>query len=115
TLLRLPDVPDAIVAANNRLAIGAIQQLYTEGIAIPDMGLLSFGELWFMLDLPPGVIVADLPEYEMGMIAARMLLERIKGEPGPPRRIVLPPAINGVHNTEISTDDSTLTTQLEPQ
>ncbi|MDO5699947.1 MAG: LacI family DNA-binding transcriptional regulator [Bowdeniella nasicola] len=93
TLLRLPEPPDAIFAANNRLAVGAIRELHSRGYTDGQIGMLSFGELWFMLDLPKGVIVADLPEYGMGMIAARMLLERIKGDGSPVRRVVLPPTI----------------------
>lgn len=92
-LLRLPDPPDAIFAANNRLAVGALVELEKHRDLHPPMGVLSFGELAFMWHLPAGVIVADLPEYEMGTIAARMLLDRIKGRATTPRRVVLPPAI----------------------
>ncbi len=92
-LLALADPPDAILAANNRLASGAIRVLAERGQLPPAVGLMSFGGLPLVLLAPAGVMVAHLPVREMGITAARMLLERIQGLDAPPREVVLPVVI----------------------
>lgn len=92
-LLALPEPPDAIFAANNRLASGAIRVLSDLGKLPPEIGLVSFGGLPLVLLVPAGVMVTHLPTRELGTLAATMLLERIRGLEGPAREVVLPVVI----------------------
>jgi LacI family transcriptional regulator len=89
-LLALPQPPDAIFAANNKLASGVIRVLAAEGRLPPTVGLVSFGGLPLVLLVPVGVMVTHLPARRLGEVAATMLLERIEGLTGPAREVVLP-------------------------
>lgn len=89
-LLALPEPPDAILAANNRIASGVLRVLAEAGKLPPEVGLMSFGGLPLLLLAPVDVMVAHVPAKEMGLMAARMVLDRIQGRSGPAREVVLP-------------------------
>ena len=88
-LLKLAEPPDAIFAANNRLAVGAVRNLVGVGMDLTNFGVVSLGELPLTLYIPRGLIVTHLPARELGTRAAEMLLERINGYTEAPRREVL--------------------------
>lgn len=92
-LLALPEPPDAIFAANNKLASGVIRVLADLGKLPPQVGVVSFGGLPLVLLVPAGVMVTHLPARELGRTAATMLLERIRGLKAPVREVVLPVVI----------------------
>ena len=89
-LLDLPTPPDAIFAANNRIAAGVIRGLAARGLLPPRMGVVAFGGLPLVVLRPRGIMVTHLPAREIVLTATRMLLERIGGFDGPPRDVVLP-------------------------
>lgn len=93
-LLALPGPPDAIFAANNKLASGAIRVLSGEGKMPPQIGVVSFGGLPLVLLVPAGILVTHLPSRELGLRAATMLMERIQGLDAPVREEVLPVVIS---------------------
>ena len=84
--------PTALFAANNFIAIGALNALRELGLRVPeDIALVGFD------DLPPGLVtfpfltVASQPAYEMGSRATQRLIERLEGRGGAePREIILP-------------------------
>lgn len=88
-LLALPEPPDAVVAANNLLGVGAIQVLTEHGLTPPRFGVAVVGSLPFTTLSPSAVTVVRLPARHMGVTAAKMLLERIAGDDQPARTIVL--------------------------
>jgi LacI family transcriptional regulator len=73
--------PDALLVANNAMAIGALECLQDLGLRPGrDVGVVAFDEApWTTLLDPPLTVMAQ-PAYEIGMLAARMLLARI-GDP----------------------------------
>jgi LacI family transcriptional regulator len=87
--LALADPPDAIFAANNRLAVGSVRHLVRVGKDLAEFGVVSLGELPLTLYIPRGLVVTHLPARELGTRAAEMLLERINGYTEAPRREVL--------------------------
>lgn len=89
-LLALPEPPDAVIAANNLLGVGAIQVLSEHGLTPPKVGVAVIGSLPFTTLSPSAVTVVRLPAREMGVTAATMLLERIGGDSQPARTLVLP-------------------------
>ena len=91
-LLALPtdQRPDAVFAANNKLAIGALRVLIEQELMPPAIGVASLGELPLLTLTPREVVVTHLPARELGTVAATMLLERIRGSVLPPRHIVVP-------------------------
>lgn len=81
-----PDL-EAIHFANDNLAAGAILEANRQGIRVPDdiaMGSylgLSLGE-----HLTPRLTTVSVPRFEMGVEAAKLLLERLEGRsPARPR------------------------------
>ncbi|HZX07235.1 LacI family DNA-binding transcriptional regulator, partial [Kribbella sp.] len=77
-LLAQPEPPDALLVANNAMAVGVLQALQERGArAGRDVGLVTFDDApWAALVDPPLTVVAQ-PAYEIGTAAARLLLARI--------------------------------------
>lgn len=89
-LLDLPEPPDAVLACNNKLSVGALRVLVLRNLVPPVVGLASLGDLPLVTWTPRDVIVTHLPAREMGTKAATMLLERIEGIDEGGRHVVLP-------------------------
>lgn len=92
-LLDLPEPPDAIVAGNNLIGVGALQVLGERGLTPPEFGVAVIGSLPFSTIAPGAVTIVRLGAQEMGSVAARMLIERIAGDERPIQTVVLPHAI----------------------
>lgn len=92
-LLALPEPPDAVVAGNNLLGVGAIQVLTEHGLTPPSIGVAVVGSLPFTTLSPRAVTVVRLPARHMGVTAAKMLLDRIAGDDQPARTVVLRSAV----------------------
>jgi LacI family transcriptional regulator len=88
-LLDLPMPPDAVVTTNNLMAVGALQVLAEAGIGPQEFGVAVVGELPFATFPTSAVTQVHLPARDLGMIAAKMLLERIAGASLPPRTVIL--------------------------
>lgn len=84
--------PTAIFAANNALAMGAVQALGKRGLRIPqDIALVCFDDLPNVSCLFPFLTVVVQPAYDMGVHAAKLLLSRLDGEVSlQPCHVVLP-------------------------
>lgn len=93
-LLAAPSRPTAIFAGNNFIAFGSIQAIRESGLEIPDdMSIVVFDDLpqgWVL----PFLTVISQPAYEIGKLAAEMMLERLGSEvPIAPRTVVLPSSL----------------------
>jgi len=88
-LLAMADPPDAVVAGNNLMGVGALQVLTESGLTPPAFGVAVVGDLPFTTLPPASVSIVRLPVRHMGVTAARMLLERIDGDTQPARTVVL--------------------------
>ena len=79
-LLRSPK-PTAIFGANNFILIGIMKALNDLNIKVPDdVSVVGFDDLPESMLLTPFLTVASQPAYEMGRLAADLLLKRISGE-----------------------------------
>jgi LacI family transcriptional regulator len=89
-LLSQPEPPDALLIANSAMAVGVLQALQEKKIrAGRDVGLVAFDDApWAELVDPPLSVVAQ-PAYEMGTVAARLLLARIADNSRPPTTTTL--------------------------
>jgi len=89
-LINLPNKPSAVVISNNLMTLGALQCIHEHGLLIPnDIAIVGFDDMpWFASLQPPLTVVAQ-PTYEMGTIAARMLIDRIQNPNNPIQRIIL--------------------------
>lgn len=88
--LDAPDCPDALIASNGLLLLGALQALRAAGRRIPqDMGLAGFdNDVWTGL-VGGGLTVIEQPVYDIGAMAMDMLLSRLQTPTQPCRKLVL--------------------------
>jgi len=78
-LLALAEPPTAVFAANNLMALGALQALEEAGVRIPqEISFASFDDVpWFGLLKPPITAIAQ-PTRALGASAASLLIEMIR-------------------------------------
>ena len=81
-LLKLKDLPTAIFAYTDRMAMGAYEAINEAGLSVPeDISVIGFDNQPFLADaLMPALTTVQLPHYEMGAWAASRLLQAIDPE-----------------------------------
>jgi LacI family transcriptional regulator len=79
-LLRLEPKPTAVMCANDLLALGVLRGLAAAGIAVPDeMAVVGYDDVAFASMLSPSLTSVRQPKYELGVVAAELLLEEVAG------------------------------------
>jgi LacI family transcriptional regulator len=77
-ILKLHDRPTAIFASNDSMALGAIYALQDAGLNVPrDLAVVGYDNREFTRIVRPRITTVVMPVYEMGRIAAEMLLNQI--------------------------------------
>jgi LacI family transcriptional regulator len=73
----------ATVAANDLLALGALQTLQRRAITVPaSMSLIGHNDMPLLDHITPPLSTVRIQHYEMGFRAARLLLDALHGVPG---------------------------------
>lgn len=86
-LARAPDT-EAVLCANDDIALGALFECQRRHIAVPQqMAIVGFNDLEFMASSVPTLTSVRTNRYEMGRNAATMVIETLEGRP-PEQRIV---------------------------
>lgn len=81
-LMNLKDKPDAIFAASDFSALGAMVYLKENGYKIPeDVALVGFANEPFTSLIKPGLTSVDQHSNEMGIEAAKLFLGEVKHDP----------------------------------
>jgi DNA-binding LacI/PurR family transcriptional regulator len=89
-LLTRADRPTAIFCTNNMMALGALAAIQEIGLVCPDeISLLGFDDFYWATLLRPRLTVVRQPAREVGMIAARMLIDHLEGRPSVPTPTLL--------------------------
>ena len=84
----------AIVAANDRLALGCLDALEARGLRCPDdVSIVGFNDMPFVDRLRPPLTTVRVPQREIGAVAAELLLKRLGDRLQPPCEILLEPAL----------------------
>ncbi|MEO9457072.1 LacI family DNA-binding transcriptional regulator [Chromobacterium phragmitis] len=88
--LREADAPEALIASNGLLLLGAVKAVREAGVAVPgQLALAGFdNDSWTEL-ADPGMTVIEQPVDEIGRAAMEMLLERLQQPGRPLRKVVL--------------------------
>lgn len=90
SLLDGPNRPSAVVVANNLMTLGALQSIHERQLSIPkDIALVGFDDMPWGASIQPPLSVIAQPTFEMGTVAARLLLDRIQNPEHPMQRIIL--------------------------
>ena len=93
-LLSSEYLPDAIVAVNDMIAIGAIRKLEQEGVHVPtDISVVGFDNIAISSLVSPALTTIDQPAVETGRLATRILLDRIENKPVEQGQIILQPSL----------------------
>lgn len=73
----------AVVAANDLMALGALQALKRAGLRVPaDVSLIGHNDMPLLDHVTPPLTSVRIQHYEMGFRAARLLLDMLAGTPG---------------------------------
>jgi LacI family transcriptional regulator len=84
----------AIVAANDRLAMGCYDALAAEGLHCPDdVSIVGFNDMPFIDRLQPPLTSVRVPQREIGTVAADLLLAQLRDAAEPAREILLEPSL----------------------
>jgi DNA-binding LacI/PurR family transcriptional regulator len=79
-LLTLPERPTAIFCTNNMMTLGAFQAIQELRTPCPEeVSLLGFDDFYWAPLLRPQISMVRQPAREIGMAAARLLIEQIDG------------------------------------
>ena len=90
---RAPGVT-AVVAANDRLAIGCYDALEARGLACPgDLSVTGFNDMPFVDRLRPPLTSVRVPQREIGTVAADLLLSQLSDGSREARQILLEPTL----------------------
>ncbi|SFG39222.1 transcriptional regulator, LacI family [Planifilum fulgidum] len=87
-------MPTAVFAANDQLAIGAIQAFKEAGHSIPeDISVVGFDNTILCTIVDPPLTTVAQPMYDMGVKVVNLLIEAIQNEGSGSERIVLEPKL----------------------
>lgn len=95
-MLKLKQMPDAIFAMNDGIAIGAMYVIKEAGIRIPDqISVVGFDDEPHSSYFIPPLSSVWQPVYDMGLLSARILLKKLTGNPlkESPRHEILKPEL----------------------
>jgi LacI family transcriptional regulator len=82
-LLKLKKRPDAVFANNDMAAIGAIRAIQQAGLNVPkDIAVIGYSDWPVASLMTPSLSSVAQPGYEMGKVAAEILINQIKNPGG---------------------------------
>jgi len=108
-LLSLPEDrrPTAVFAANDLSADGALRLLHERGLRVPeDVAVVGYDDTWFAQMTKPNLTSVRMPIYEMGMLAAQMLIAMVEGREIADRQPILPVSLSIRESTQPLTSSS---------
>jgi LacI family transcriptional regulator len=83
--------PDALVCANDELALSTMKALQRAGVRVPDdIAIVGWDDVMTARYVSPGLTTVRQPLHELGRMAATRLHERITGDPMVPEPLILP-------------------------
>jgi len=89
-LFALEKPPSAVFACNDLMAMGAMTAAAESGCRVPDdLSVVGFDDIELASYTIPPLTTVRQPKYEMGAIAARMLLDHMRQDDLTPKRQIL--------------------------
>jgi LacI family transcriptional regulator len=87
------ELPQALVCANDQMAVGALQTLERRGIAVPrDVAVVGFDGIPLGRVVRPSLTTVSQPMRRLGETAVDLLVERLREPEREPRSVLLPVA-----------------------
>ena len=88
---RETELPTAFYVASDLMAMAALRALYQLGIPVPGrVAVIGMSNIEMSRYANPPLTTIDVPAVEMGVTAARVIAQRIRGDDTLPKRILLP-------------------------
>ena len=88
---RMHRLPTACCAAGDLLAIASLRTLYQLCVQVPDrVAVIGMSNIEMSRYANPPLTTIDVPTVEMGIAAARIIAQRIRGDSTLPKRVLLP-------------------------
>jgi LacI family transcriptional regulator len=98
-LLRLVPRPTAIFAGNDLIALGVLLAIREAGLRCPeDVSIIGFDDLELAETTNPSLTSVSQSGYQLGTTAARILLDRLKGDTSPAKHVVLQTSLRLRHS-----------------
>ena len=93
-LLALPEPPTAVLAMDDILALGVLETAIRRGLRVPaDLAIAGFNASAITSWTRPQLTTIRVPIYDLGTMAARMLVGLLHGIPSRPHQVILPSQI----------------------
>ncbi len=90
-MLAGPARPTAVFGANDLIAIGMLQRLREIGLRVPqDLSIVGFNDIPLAGLLEPALTTVRVPQLEMGVSGARLLIDQLEGKSLGDVRVTLP-------------------------
>lgn len=90
-LLTNAELPTALVALNDEMALGAIRKLEDAGYKVPDdMSVVGFNNFQISEWFKPGITTVAQPMYDIGAISARMLIKILNNSKPEEKAVTVP-------------------------
>jgi DNA-binding LacI/PurR family transcriptional regulator len=90
-LLALSQPPTAVMCGNDLLALGVLAHLRRRGLRVPaDVAVTGFNDFEFASYVDPPLTTVRTPGYEMGLEAARRLIDHLEGSASAERHVEFP-------------------------
>ena len=84
--------PDAVVTANGQMASGAMAYLYSMGVRIPEeISVIAYEDSSLCGYAAPALTAVNIQKEEMGALAAKYLIERLRNPETPVETTALKP------------------------
>lgn len=78
-ILSLEQHPDAVICANNHIALGAMKSAMQHKLQIPkELGVITFDDYPFSRITDPMMTVVNIDVYDVGIQAGKLILNKIK-------------------------------------
>lgn len=93
-LLDRTEIPTAVVACNDLLALGAMRAIQERGLVVgQDISVTGFDDILLSEYANPSLTTVHQPASEMGAMVAQMLLKIIRGDPIEEKQVIIKPSI----------------------
>lgn len=104
-LLDRDDPPDAVLAFNDALALGALRLLHERGVSVPQqVAVVGFDDVEESRFSTPRLTTAGVDRAEVARLCLEVLVDRMAGHPGPPRSLRVPFYLDIRESSRITND-----------
>jgi LacI family transcriptional regulator len=92
-LERFPEIT-AIIGYQDIVALGVIRALQDLGLQVgKQVAVIGFDDVPEAVDSSPSLTTVSVPAREIGRVAGELLTSRMRGDPSPPKKVILSPKL----------------------